>query len=444
MRIAFLAMSGIRAWDQELLEMGLTMPGFVERSQAIASLPSLGLLTLAGMSQAHDCSYHDLENAQSITELDCQWDIAVISSFTAQIYEAYEVAAHCRKLGVKVIMGGLHVTSLPDEAQEHCDSIVIGEGESLWPQILKDYQNKKEKSRYDARPFSFDLKDAPMPAFELLDIEKYNRITIQTSRGCPHSCEFCAGSILLTSRYKQKPIDKVLAEIDAVLKIWPRPFIEFADDNSLVNKAYWQKLLPELKKRKIRWFVETDISLGQDPTFLKLLKDAGCTQVLIGLESPTDSGLDGLEERNNWKAKKIDSYHKNIKNIQAAGIRVNACFIIGLDGQDKTVFDAVYHFAEKASLFDIQVTLPTPFPGTPFYTRLKKEDRLLEEKAWHKTTLFDLLFTPDSMSYQELQQGFRTLIQKLYSDEFTKKRRSGYKALQSQRAPKKLPTNSIR
>src|SRR5690606_27099959 len=118
-----------------------------------------------------------------------------------------------------------------------------------------------------------------------------------------------------------------------IRELWPRPFIEFADDNSFVNKAYWKQLLPELAKRHIRWFSETDLSVADDAELLTMLRDAGCVEVLIGLESPVAEGLAGLEMRNDWKRKRLPEYAQAIHRIQSHGIRVNGCFILGLDGQ---------------------------------------------------------------------------------------------------------------
>ena len=269
MNIGMIAMSGIRACDTELLELGLTLPGFVERSKQIASLPSLGLLTLAGMTpRRHTVSYHEAPSAEVIPTLPVNFDLVAISSLSAQIKDAYRVAAHYRALGIPVVMGGLHVTSVPGEPETYGAIGVLGEGELAWPLILADAERGTLKSAYDLRGQEFDLANAPMPAFELLDIERYNRITVQTSRGCPWRCNFCASSILLTRKYKQKPIAKVLAEIDRIRTLWPRPFIEFADDNSFINRAYWHELLPELAKRRIRWFTETDLSIYEDDALL--------------------------------------------------------------------------------------------------------------------------------------------------------------------------------
>ena len=430
MRIALIAMSGIRACDAELLELGLTLPGFVERSRTIASLPSLGLLTLAGMtSAAHEVHYFEVKDVNAMTALPTGFDLVAISSFSAQIKEGYQLAARYRALGVPVVMGGLHVTANPSEPADYGASAIAGEGEVVWQEVLNDAAQGRLKPVYDARGREFDLADAPMPAFELLDTERYNRITVQMSRGCPWRCTFCASSILLTRKYKQKPVEKVLAEIDRIRSIWPRPFIEFADDNSFINRAYWRELLPELAKRRIRWFAETDLSVHEDEELLDLMRASGCSQVLIGFESPLPDGLDGLELRRNWKRSRYVQYRSAIERIQAHGISVNACFVVGLDGHGPEVFDALREFVRDALPYDVQVTVPTAFPGTPFYAQLRREGRLLEEKAWERCTLFDINFVPQYMSVEELRAGFHALVADLYGEEFTKLRREHFHRL---------------
>ena len=302
--------------------------------------------------------------------------------------------------------------------------MVVGEGESNWLQVLRDREGGRLKPVYRAPEDGFDLADAPMPAFELLDVGAYNRLLVQTSRGCPHRCEFCAGSVTLTGRYKQKPIGKVLAEIDRVMEIWPRPFIEFADDNSFVDKSYWLDLLGALEGRKFRWFTETDISVADDDRLLGLMHDSGCAQVLIGLESPVPEALDGLEMRSNWKHKRWADYKDAIAAIQSRGITVNGCFILGLDGHRADIFDRVFEFVRDTGLYEVQVTVQTPFPGTPLYERLRREGRLLEPENWRKCTLFDVNFRPRNMSAEQLEQGFKSLVVKLYGEEFTTWRRT--------------------
>jgi radical SAM superfamily enzyme YgiQ (UPF0313 family) len=430
MKIGLIAMSGIRALDQELLDLGLTLPGFVERSRTIASLPSLGLLTLAGMTpHGHHVRYLELADIRDAGTLPTDFDLVAISSFSAQVKEGYELARRYRDLGVPVVIGGLHVTSVPDEPAAVGASAAVGEGEIIWPEILRDAAaGRPLQSVYSARGREFDLADSPMPAYELLDISKYNRLTVQTSRGCPWRCAFCASSILLTGRYKQKPVEKVLAEIDRIRDLWPRPFVEFADDNAFVRRSWWKEFLPQLKRRRVKWFAETDLSVADDEDLLAMMRDAGCAQVLIGFESPVVDGLDDVELRANWKRRQFPRYRDAIRRIQSHGVRVNACFVVGLDGHRPGIFDAVYDFVEQVAPFDVQITYPTPFPGTPMYEQFRRGGRLIEERAWERCTLFDVNFRPARMSAQELRSGFHDLARRLYDDSFTRYRKDSFRA----------------
>jgi radical SAM superfamily enzyme YgiQ (UPF0313 family) len=356
------------------------------------------------------------------------YDLVAISTFTAQIFEAYVVADFYRSKNIPVVMGGITVSSLAEEAKAHCTSVVIGEGEPLWPEVLRDFENGALKPFYrQAVHGTFDLNDAPMPRFDLLEPEKYNRITVQTSRGCPHKCEFCASSILLTPRYKLKPVDKVIAEIHEIKRIWPRPFIEFADDNSFVNVRHYKELLRALEKENLRWFTEADLNVAKDDELLGLMRDSGCQQILIGLESPRVTSLNGVELNGNWKARQQDLYESAIAKIQSYGITVNGCFILGLDGDTPEVFEQVHDFVRDSGLYEVQITFLTAFPGTPLYGRLNQEDRIIRDRAWDLCTLFDINIRPKNMTVGELQAGFLKLAKELYSAEETQARRRGFK-----------------
>ncbi|MCU0253980.1 MAG: B12-binding domain-containing radical SAM protein [Acidobacteria bacterium] len=424
MKLGLIAMSGIRVCDDELLRLGLTLPGFVERSRTIASLPSLGLLTLAGATPLHHrICYREIEDVHRLgPELE-RFDLVAISTYTAQIGEAYELADRYRALGIPVVLGGLHVTVEPDEALAHADAVVLGDGECAWRRVLRDAESGRLHPIYRATPGGADLAQVPVPVFELLEPERYNRLTVQASRGCPMRCEFCASSTLLSQRYRQKPIARVLHEIDRIREIWPRPFLEFADDNALVNKAWWRQFLPRLALRELRWFAETDLSIARDPDLLDLMRESGCAEVLIGLESPVEAGLDGLELNANWKRQQLPRYREAIETIQSHGVRVNGCFVIGLDGQGPEIFDQVFRFAEECCLYDVQITIATPFPGTPLLARLRREGRMLEDRPWARCTLFDLTFRPSPMSADELVAGFHDLAVRLYDEPFTRWRR---------------------
>ncbi len=426
-RIGFIAMSGVRAHNAELTALGLTLPGFVDRNKIIASLPSLGLLTLAGLTpEKFHVEYHEIADLKNLPELPINFDLVAISTFTAQFYEACDVADYYRAKNIPVVMGGITVSSLREQTKEHCTSVVIGEGELLWPELLADFARGELKPFYVTNR-EFDLADAPMPRFDLLDPEKYNRITVQTSRGCPHRCEFCASSILLTSRYKVKPVEKVIAEIRAIKKIWAKPFIEFADDNSFVHREHYKKLLRELAQENIRWFTETDVRVAEDDELLGLMRDSGCQQILIGLESPQRTSLYGVELKNNWKLRQQEFYREAIAKVQSYGVTVNGCFILGLDGDTRDVFGDVLAFVRDSGLYEVQVTFLTAFPGTPLYARLKSEGRILRDRAWELCTLFDINFLPKTMSVGELQAGFLGLVKQLYSAGETQTRRANFK-----------------
>lgn len=426
MKIGFLAMSGVRIQNQALLAAGLTLPGFVERSKVIASLPSLSMLTLAALTPPDiEIEYRevrDLSEADSLPD----WDLAAITTLSAQAFDAYAVADRFRARGTVVVMGGLHATSVPEQVLEHADAVVVGEGEPTWPRVVRDFRAGRLRRVYRNEAGPFDLAEAPMPRFDLLDVDRYNRIPVQTARGCPHRCEFCASSILITPKYRIKPVAKVVAEIRRIKEIWRHPFIELADDNSFVSRSHAKELLRAIARERVHWFTEADISIADDDELLDLLRESGCRQLLIGLESPSRAALDGIELRRNWKRDSLPRYERAIRRIQSKGITVNGCFILGLDGDTTACFDAVEDFVERVGLYEVQVTVLTPFPGTPLHARLLREGRILEPGNWSLCTLFDVNFRPTGMSPEQLQEGIIDLSRRLYAPDAVRARRERF------------------
>lgn len=428
-KVILISMSGVRVCNKRLLELGLTLPGFVDRSKVIASLPSLGLLTLAAHTPDNwEIIYKELDNYTEKEVIDIineRPNIIAFSSLTARINETYSLAHKFREQGIKVVIGGLHVSALPNEAMNNADCIIQGEGEIIWETLLSDYEQNKLKPFYSSisnSDYTFHFNFSKIPKYELLDISKYNRLTIQATRGCPLHCSFCAASRTISS-YKKKPIAQIQKELNKIFEVWDRPFIELADDNTFVDKVWSKELLKLFGNYKMKWFTETDISVAYDDELLELLAKSNCAQVLIGFETSKANGLKGID-RNNWKYKQFDNYLKAIDKIQSYGISINGCFILGFDTDTKDTFKETERFIKESNLSEVQITLLTPFPGTDLYKQLKQENRLLTENFWDKCTLFDVTFIPKNFSVEELENNFQELMSKVYAVDVVKERKN--------------------
>jgi radical SAM superfamily enzyme YgiQ (UPF0313 family) len=454
MKIGLIAIAGVKIQTRKFIELGITLPQFVNRSQVIAQLPSLALLTLAGAAPDDvELEYVEVDEvAEFVNRPRLDFDLVALSTYTARAYEAYQVADTYRARGIPVVFGGLHATTVPDETALHADAVVIGEGEITWPEVVRDFQRggRAGLKRFyrESRPGQFPLNESPLPRFDLLlnsplprlrsaetassgelhRLGPYNRITIQTTRGCPLDCEFCAASKLYGPRYRIKPIDRVLEEVDVVRSMWRRPFIEFADDNTFVNKRWGKELLRRLADRQIRYFTETDVSVADDEELLDLLYPSGCRQILIGFESPRRASLDGLD-RANWKSGRHRKYLEAIEKIQSRGVSVCGCFIVGLDSDTPAIFDELRDFIDRSRLLEVQITILTPFPGTRLYQRLLTEGRLLYPGAWDRCTLFDINFRPRGMTVEQLEEGVMRLWQDAWNAEAFARRKRHYRDL---------------
>jgi radical SAM superfamily enzyme YgiQ (UPF0313 family) len=417
--VALVAFSGLRVREEELLELGMSLPGLRRRGKALAALPSLGLLTLAGMTPSHwTCSYHEADGdtddlAESVAAE--RPDVVAISALTASILEAYRFSAAMRRRGILVVIGGLHATVCADEAKRHCDAVVVGEGEPVWLQVLADAE--AGSLRHEYRPTApFNLAESPTPRFELLGDRKRLRLTIQTERGCPLACDFCAASRLL-GPFREKPIANIDRELDAIRKIDTKPWLELADDNTFVGSRQTSELFEALSVANTRYFTEADWRIGEQPDVLSGLANSGCVQVLIGIESLVFR-YPGMGA----KRAELNRIMDAVEAIQAAGVAVNGCFIVGADGETRESMNRLVQFALDSPLAEIQITIQTPFPGTMMYERLRQSGRLLTERDWSHYTLFDVVYQPDQISVVELEEGFRDVLRGIFSAEATARR----------------------
>jgi len=430
--VAFVPLGGFRVREPEMLELGMSLPGLRQRAGALAELPSLGLLTLAGMTPEdwtrswHAAAKVDEELIEAICETSP--DLVAISALTASIEEAYVCSDRLRRRGVKTALGGLHVTACPEEAAQRCDGVVVGEGEPVWLDLLADVRAGYLKPLYRAGERISSRGDAkwPTPQFELLGSHP-PRFTLQTQRGCPFACDFCAASRLI-SPFREKPAARIAEELAAIRRISPRPLLELADDNTFAGGRDVEEFFDVLQRAGVRYFTEADWRIGERPEVLRRLAASGCLQVLVGLESRVFRYPGMGAKQAEW-----NRMLEAVSAIQEAGVAVNGCFIVGAEGETERSLEALTEFVLQSPLADVQITLQTPFPGTELYRRLKDSGRLLRDRGWSSYTLFDVTYQPDRLSVEELERGFRRVLKNIYSAVATERRNRLRKEIMSRR-----------
>ena len=416
--LAFVPLTGFRVREERMRELGMSLPSLQQRAKAIAELPALGLLTLAGMlPESWTCSYRGARSAdEELIEhiLAERPKLVAVSALTASIEEAYRFSRRVREAGVPVVIGGLHASVCADEAKRHCDAVVVGAGEPVWRELLTDVESGGLRPVYQLERGRAN-PEWPLPRFDLLGSEP-PRFTLQTQRGCPLACEFCGASRLL-GRFQEKPIEAIRRELDAICELMPNPLIELADDNTFAGERDLEPFFDAFKESGARWFTEADWRIGERPEVLARLAESGCVQVLVGIESLVFR-YPGFGQ----KQAELDRIMEAVTAIQDAGVAVNGCFIVGADGETQASLDRLVSFILESPLAEVQVTLQTPFPGTGLYHRLRNEGRLLPDRGWSFYTLFDVTFQPDCLSVSELEAGFRNVLRQVYSTEATRKR----------------------
>lgn len=411
MKIALISPRGATAIDDRLRSIfqdSRDVQGYID---SLSHAFSSGLLVVAALTpDCHEIRVID-ENYDSI-DFNEAFDLVGISAMTQQASRAYEIADAFRKRGVMVVMGGIHATVLPQEAKEHCDAVFIGEAEHTWPAFLDDLSKRTMMSFYrgEAAP---DMAASPIPRYDLLNRNNYKVIWMQTSRGCPHDCEFCSASRVYGYAYRHKSIAGIMDELNVIKSIWPRGRINFADDNFFVNKKFSKELMRHLKALDLRWFAQTDISVAYDDELLDMLKDAGCTTLLIGFESVSEQSL-GSVNRNSWKRKQLSGYSPAIEKIQSKGIGIVGTFIIGFDSDTKETIHTLSEFIIANNIFVPQITILTPLPGSRLYERLTEEKRMLHN-PWSHYTFTEINFNPRNISVEDLKNELYNTYEKVYS-----------------------------
>lgn len=359
---------------------------------------------------------------------DEPFDLIGISAMTQQSLRAYEIADRFREKGTYVVIGGTHATLLPEEAKAHCDTVVIGEGEPLWPAFIRDFLEGTPAPFYrEEHPGTFDLKESPVPRYDLLKAERYKMMWIPAARGCTRDCEFCAASKLYSSRYRHKSVEQIVEEVKTVKGLNPRALIAIDDDNLSMDKRFARRLAEALIPLNVRWMCTADVSIAEDEELLKLLYRSGCGMVYIGFESISEKSLDSVD-RSNWKAKQVKDYPKAIHKIQSYGIGVWGSFVVGFDNDEGSIFQDMEEFIVANNLYAVYVGILTPFPGTRLRERLKREGRLLDTD-WSHYTLADVNYVPRRMTCEELEEGHYRLFKNVLAPEVRRKKRTYFREI---------------
>ncbi len=370
-----------------------------------AGFVRLSLPTLAALAPPDwEVEIHDAR-AKPVN-YNAKVDLVGISGFTAEIVSAYGIADNFRKKGVKVIMGGVHVSALPDEALEHADSVVIGEAELVFEKALKDFEAGRMKKKYEA-PNLCVMEDMASPRRELLDRKMYvsGFNTLQATRGCPFDCDYCAVTAFFGNEFRTRPVGEVIDEI----KPFDTKDFFFTDDNIIGRPKYSKELFKALIPMNRTWGGQASINLAKDPELLELYAKSGGKYAFIGFESLSQKNLDKMSK--GWNS--AEGFKESIRKIHDAGIDIVASFVFGLDDDDKTVFKNTFDFIMETKLAAAAFHILTPFPGTNTYAQLEKEGRITE-RDWSRYHTSEVVFKPLGMTPEELQNGYYWIFRETY------------------------------
>ena len=341
-------------------------------------------------------------------DYDAEYDIVGISCMTYNSVRAYNLADTFCKRGIKVVLGGYHPTVMYSEAKQHADSIVIGEAENTWPQLLRDFEDSKLKSFYISKKL-VDPKLIPA-AVHNIEKYKYQKVeSIQASRGCPIGCRFCAMQNIEGKKFRGRSIGKVTNELQFIDK----KNIFFTDASLTINTDFSKALFKEMKSLDKCFTGMGNVNIPlKDNDFLKLASEAGCKMWLVGLESFSQDTIDSMGKTTN----KIGEYKKAIDKFHDYGIKIIGSFIFGFDQDTKDVFKSTYESIKGIDIDIAEFNILTPIPGTYIFKQFEKENRLLT-KDWSKYTDDggEVVFQPKNMTPEELLEGVNYIYDKFNS-----------------------------
>jgi len=370
-----------------------------------AGFVRLNLPTIAALTPK-DWDVEILDARVKPVDYDTKVDLVGITGFTAEMPSAYSIADNFRKKSVKVVMGGVHVSAVPDEALKHADAVVIGEAELVWEKLLADFQRGELKQKYKADHLC-DMKNMAIPRRELLDRSMYSGFyTLQATRGCPFNCDYCAVTAFFGHEFRVRPVDEVIEEI----KGFDKKEFFFMDDNIVGRPKYAKELFRKLIPLKVTWGSQASITMAKDPELLELYAKSGGKYAFIGFESLSQKNLENMHK--GWNSAK--DYKEAIRKIHGAGINIVGSFVFGLDEDDTSVFKTTFDFLMETNMAAAQFHILTPLPGTVTYGILEKEGRIID-RDWAKYHTGEVVFQPKGMTAEQLQNGYYWIFRNTYS-----------------------------
>lgn len=358
-------------------------------------LPPYALLLVAGATPEDWEVVLEDEHTRPLPDLG-GFDLVGISTMTRQAPRAYELARRFRDQGTPVVLGGIHPTVLPQEALQHADAVVVGEAEPVWPRLLADLASGRLAQVYESPEPEGDLLRIPVARRRLLEGRSYlTTQVLHASRGCPYDCPFCTVTPYFGRRFRYRPAQDVLKEIES----FPKRFVMFLDDNLLADPARALPILHGLARCGKKWATQTTLKFGEDPDLLALVSRSGCLGVYVGVEGV--SGQSDALAKGRVRSLKTDI----VKRIQDAGILVEVSFIFGFDDQDEAAFQEAVEFVESCRPTASTFHILTPYPGTAFFRQFEAEGRLVH-KDWSRYDGTEVVFVPKKMTPERLYRGW--------------------------------------
>lgn len=361
--------------------------------------PILGLTLLASLFPK---TYEVRIINEAIEEIDFNADVDLvgITGLTCVIQRAYAVADGFRKKGVKVVLGGVHPSLLPDEAKEHADALLIGEAEGVLEELLKDYEAGELKPIYINRGWP-DLRRRPLPRRDLLG-KHYSPLfkAIETTRGCPNRCEFCSVPTINGKRYRTRPLEDVDQELSCIIKK-KGEYLFLADDNVTAKEDYALGLFEIFKRHQVKWMGFATVQIAKHEDLLRKAQESGCISLFIGFESLLQENLDGVSKR----FVNTTDLSDLVRTVRGHRIGIHGSFIFGFDGDTPDVFKKTVQFVQQNNIELPTFSILTPFPGTPLRKRLEEEGRIFNND-WSHYDMSHVVFKPKKMTVRELQEGY--------------------------------------